>query len=173
MYAAAAALVMDPSAIDVATKEFLEGFLAASTRRAEGSKLATLGRLVNVATGDDLFPLSAAKLSRPLAAMKAIGCRSASAYLAVARRRHIALGFAVDEAFRIWLRGAARSLDRGIGPPQRAVVIPVGDLAELFPGQPGAGAGQPLQAEAVRAACRALLPQAHCQPLPQPDLDLT
>ena len=149
MYAAAAALVSDPGAIDLATKEFLEGFLAASTRRAEGSKLATLGRLVHVATGDDLFPLSAVKLSKPLAAMKSIGYRSASSYLAAARRRHVALGYAVDEVFRIWLRGAARSLDRGIGPPQRAVVIPVGDLAQLLPGRPEDRAGRPQRAGAA------------------------
>ena len=120
--------------------------LAMSTREAQSSKLGTLAYFVQLATGEDLFPLSVAKLTDALAGMKAVGYRSVDGYLAAARKKHVSLGYRVDECFRAWLRDATRSVLRGIGPARQAVVVDVGQLAGVLPGEPAERRGWPVQA---------------------------
>ena len=79
--------------------------------------------------------------------MKAVGYRSAEGYLAAARKKHVSLGYRVDECFRAWLRDATRSMLRGIGPAAKAVVVDVMVLESVLPGEPLKRRGWPTLAE--------------------------
>eukprot|EP00971_Amphidinium_carterae_P227178 4506331-Amphidinium_carterae.1 len=64
-----------------------------------------------------------------LAAMTEAGYRSVPSYIAVARCRHVQLGFEITAALHQYLKGAERSARRDLGPPSRAVTF---DLEALL-----------------------------------------
>ncbi len=121
--AATAALATEEARRD-AVGDLLRDSRAASARGPHESRIRTWAKLAEEA-GLQLLPLTRTSIITVMGALKKAGYRSAPAYLAAIRDRHISEKHAWSDDLALAAKAAARSAIRGIGPARQSAPIPI------------------------------------------------
>ena len=125
-FAKAHATLRDPESRACARTALLHDFWSNSNRGVVAAKREAVEALAAEAAGctrEELYPLKKDIVLDTAAALKAAEFRSGPSYLTELRLGHVDAGYGVDEPLARLLKQCNLSLNRGIGPPQKAAEL--------------------------------------------------
>ena len=113
----------DPATRELAVAELKDDIFAPSNKQVVAAKLKTVTKALAF-WGFDLYPPTEEKIRALGAALKYCGYRSAPTYLSIYRVHAERAGHDLSGSLKRALADAARSCDRGLGGPAKALPLP-------------------------------------------------
>eukprot|EP00971_Amphidinium_carterae_P195796 3885256-Amphidinium_carterae.1 len=138
----------DPQLRQTAIQQLEEGFLARSSVRAKTTKRRQAEELAGLflSPGQSIYPLEPTVIVGTAAALKAAGFRAAWSYVEELKLGHIESRYDVPLWLERVLAQCKRSVNRGLGPPDRAPELPLAELPDFNPELVHEAHGEPADA---------------------------
>ena len=113
-------IAADPELREEAIAKLTKDFFSNNVAATKKAKRALAEDLVQLAGFDEVYPLSPDKVKVAAAALKGAHFRSAASYIGELRLGHIERDLVISPALGRMLKLVNDSMERGIGPPQKA-----------------------------------------------------